>query len=276
MQMLKESLGYCLPTIPHVIAGWIISVSDRIFLERYFSLAEVGIYSLGFKIGSLILIFHSAFRKAYIPFFYKTALSKMEKTSKNKLFKFSNQYILFVLVGSFIITLISKETITFLFNSSYVEAYRIVPIIALSYFISSATGIINISITFKKKTMQIMYMFAFAAAVKTILNFLLIPIFGIYGAAYATLFSFCIYFILNYWYAHRCYFIPLNWKLIIKYFIPLVAIITAFTLFELSLIITLILKSIIIISFLTFTLNKNSIQLKELLIRERRKKADFR
>ena len=57
--------------IPALLCAWILNLSDRIFIERYFTLTDVGIYSLGYKIGGLVLILSNAFNKAYEPLFYK-------------------------------------------------------------------------------------------------------------------------------------------------------------------------------------------------------------
>ena len=71
---------------------------------------------------------------------------------------------------------------------------------------------LKLSITFEKKTLQAMYMFSFTALINVILNYSLIPSYGVFGAVYATLLSSALYFLLNYWYSKKCYFIPIDWK----------------------------------------------------------------
>ena len=51
-----------------------------------------------------------------------------------------------------------------------------------------------------------------SAAINIVLNFLLVPPLGVYGAAYATVLSFSIFFGIKYWYAKKCYFIDYNWN----------------------------------------------------------------
>ncbi|MDZ7672401.1 MAG: oligosaccharide flippase family protein [Halanaerobiales bacterium] len=67
--MLKESLLFSLPLIPSLLSAWVINLSDRIFIERFFSMSDVGIYSLGYKLGGIVLIISAAFQKAYSPLF---------------------------------------------------------------------------------------------------------------------------------------------------------------------------------------------------------------
>ena len=75
IQVLKESLSFSLPLLPALLSAWILNLSDRIFIENYFTLYDVGIYSLGYKLAGVILAFSGAFNTAYSPVFYKLANS---------------------------------------------------------------------------------------------------------------------------------------------------------------------------------------------------------
>lgn len=228
LRILKDSLSFSLPMIPSLLSAWILNLSDRIFIERYFNLHDVGIYSLGYKIAGLILIFTGAFYKAYNPVFYKLANSEKQTVAKKKLFNYNNAYIIVILIAAFFISIFSKEAIQFLLDPKYFGAYKIVPIIALAYFIGQTSGLSNLSIYQEKKTLQMMYMFLGTAILNIILNFLLVPKFGAYGAAYATVLSFAFFFVIKYLYAKKCYFIPFQWRQIAMVFVPLFAIVLLF------------------------------------------------
>jgi len=222
--ILRESLKFSLPMIPGLLSAWVLNLSDRIFIERYFSLADVGIYSLGYKIAGLVLILSGAFNLAYSPFFYKLANSNDQLAARKQLFSYNNTFVMVILLICFLISLFSKEAIVILLDARYADAYKIVPIIALAYFVSQAGGLMNRSIYQEKKTVAIMLISIFSAVLNIGLNFLLVPILGAYGAAYATVLSFTGWFIVEYWYAKRCYFIPYQWKQILVFLVFLTII----------------------------------------------------
>ena len=169
-----------------------------------------------------------------------------------------------MMLGSFFLALFSKEAISLLLDPQYLDAYKIVPIVVFSSLIVIATGIINISITFQKKTLQIMYMALFCSLINILINFFLIPSFGIIGAVYSTLISFLTYFILNYWYARKCYFIPIDWKQVIFYFFTFFTIIIIFQFIVLPIRYILLIKIVIVISLLVVFAKKHYLLLRSI------------
>jgi O-antigen/teichoic acid export membrane protein len=211
-KILKESLVFSLPMIPSLFSAWILNLSDRIFIERYFDMHDVGIYSMGYQIAALTLIITGAFFQSYQPLFFKLANSNDQEDAKSKLFKYNSGYAIVMIFIVFFITFFSKEMITLFLNEKYYEAYKIVPLIAIAYFISQLGGLLNLSIYQVKKTKQLMYMVLGSAILNIGLNFLLVPRFGAFGAAYATILSFLVFMIIKYFYTKKyCYFIPYRW-----------------------------------------------------------------
>ena len=245
--ILKESLKFSLPMMPSLLSAWVLNLSDRIFIERYFTLADVGIYSLGYKIAGLVLIISAAFNLAYNPVFYQLANSDDQVAAKKQLFSYNNTYVMVILLLCFLISLFSKDVIVILLDPRYTEAYKIVPIIALAYFISQAGSLMNLSIYQEKKTVAIMMITVFGAILNIGLNFLLVPVLGAYGAAYATVLSFTGLIIIEYWYAKKCYFIPYQWRKIFPAFLLLSFIVILSIYINIELYLSLALKTGILI-----------------------------
>jgi len=266
-EILKESLAFSLPMIPSLLAVWMLDLSDRIFIERYFSLSDVGIYSLGYKIAGLIIIFTSAFDKAYFPMFFRLANTEQQDEAKKKLYKYNNYYVLALLSVVFFISFFSNEAIVFLLDPKYKESAKIVPVIALAYFISQSSGLLNLSIYQAKKTKQIMYITLGSAGLNLCLNFLLVPRFGAYGAAYATVFSYGFFFVVKLWYAKKCYYIPFNWSRIALSFFPLAILTIVFQYtFQTFPYWSLLLKVLIVGSIATLVVRKYPEQFSRMLV----------
>lgn len=247
LQMLKRGLSFSLPLIPTLLSAWILSLSDRIFIERYFTLHDVGIYSLGYQIALVVTVIVGGIHKAYTPFFFRLANSEDQKNSREKLYNTNTVYILVVILTVFLISFFSKEIVTLMMHHRYLEAYKIIPLITFGYLFSLTAGIPGLYIQQEKRTKAFMYLTLCSAGINILLNFLLVPQYGAYGAAYATVISFAILLIAKYLYAaKRCYFIPWDWSKIMPYFLALFATVALFsTVINLNIYVGLVVKILI-------------------------------
>lgn len=246
--ILKESLLFSLPLIPTIMCAWILNLSDRIFIERYFSLEEVGIYSLGYNIAGLVGIISGAIAMTYWPIFFRLANSDEQSQARRTLYRYNHLILMAIVLVSFCIAFFSKEVIILAFNDRYTAAYRFVGLISFAYLFINAGGIIGLGFQQSKKMKENMIIAILMAGTNIMLNFLLIPVFGAYGAAYATILSFVLGFILSYLYTKKyCFFIPFRWSRLV----PLVGILISIILFfqyvlVLDVVVSLIVKLIIV------------------------------
>ena len=230
--MLKNGLAYSIPMIPASLSAWVLNLSDRIFIERYFTLKDVGIYSLGYQLAEVVVLLSGGIHKAYAPHFFKVANSKDQKEAKKRLYRSNTAYITVTIFSVFLISFFSKEIVTLMMDVKFIEAYKIIPIIALSYLFGQTSGVLNLYIYQAKKTKAMMYLVMGSASLNIFLNWILVPRFGALGAAYATVASFAFLAVIKYVYSKRCYFIPWAWRHIIKYVLGLGMIFLLFRVFE--------------------------------------------
>lgn len=64
------NIQFGIPLVPHVVSNYIRSDYDKLFLEKYFSLSEIGFYSLGNKIGGITLVIILAINRATQPYIF--------------------------------------------------------------------------------------------------------------------------------------------------------------------------------------------------------------
>ncbi len=213
---LKEMLGYGLPYVPGGVSMFIINFADRFFLQRFASLAEVGVYSLGYKFGMIInFLILSPFLQAWGPKRFE-----LVKTAEAKnIFSVVLTYFWFVEIFCALgIAILIKDALRIMSPPEYFAAHKVVPLILLSYVLQGGYFCIQIGILLEKKTKYIAMITAICAASNLLLNFLLIPRLGMMGAALATLSSFAIMFMLNYFISNNIYYIRYELVRILKMF----------------------------------------------------------
>lgn len=210
-KFLKEGLKYGLPLIPHSIGGWVLSVSDRMFLERYGTLDEIGVYSLGYQFGLLLDYVLGGINKAYVPFFFKTASENKNAAAVfEEVIKYYSVFVLTIGLG---VAMFSKEiTLIMVSNKSYYGAMGIIPLISVvsvlhGYYYMSVNGIF-----YCKNTKVLAVTTTISALVAILMNFLLIPRYGMYGAAFATMTAYVVLFLMTYHQAQKSYYIKWHWR----------------------------------------------------------------
>ena len=204
---VRKILKLSIPLIPHVVGGIIITLSDRFFIERMVSLEMVGIYSVGYMFGMVVILFTDDFLKAWSPWFYKM-LSDADYTKKLKIVKYSYLYILATFIIAFGISIFAKFIIPYVVDVRYAGAEVYVFWIAIGYAVHGVYKIFFPYLVHIDKTAFLGVSTVIAAVLNLIFNYLLINQFGAIGAAYATVLSFIVSASLVFWYQNKYFKMP--------------------------------------------------------------------
>ena len=186
---LKELLYFGVPLIPLSLAHYIMTYSDRYFLNHFSGLHEVGLYGIGYKLASLISILLLGFQHAWGPFVYSTYKNKNAKQVFSKTFDYVS---IAICLGILALSLFSKEILLFFTTQEYIEAYKVVPLIMASIATYTLGGYFSVGIGIAKKNIHRAWSGGVAALTNLVLNYLLIPPLGMIGAATATIISFLV------------------------------------------------------------------------------------
>jgi len=194
---ISDVLKFSIPLIPGQISAFFLNYADRVFIKEYKGLADVGIYSLGYKISSILLILTVfPITKAFGPYIF--SLIKYPDQLRETFRRFMRYYILFSLSMALILSLFSREIILLLANRDYMDASYIVYILCMSYVFYGLHAITSFVFHITKKTWIMSVIMAAAALLNIGLNFLLVPNYGIIGASAATMMSFFLVLIIKF------------------------------------------------------------------------------
>lgn len=72
--LLVSALAYSLPLLPHAFAMQIVAIADRFVIGRYLGVGAVGVYSLGYRIASVLETINVGLGNAYRAIFMSTAV----------------------------------------------------------------------------------------------------------------------------------------------------------------------------------------------------------
>ncbi|MFT7032666.1 MAG: O-antigen/teichoic acid export membrane protein [Cyclobacteriaceae bacterium] len=203
----KKILNYGLPLLPHGISGYMLNVSDRLIIANILGVGAVGIYSVGYQLGSILLIFFIAINQAWSIQLFSFL---KEKTDSIRILKLTLLLILLMLFSFVILNLMIPVIYYYVIAEKFHDSRELVLIISIAFLFRGLYFLFTNYIFYFEKT-KILSLITFTViSINIILNYLLIPLWGIIGAAYAAAVSnFCL-FLATFFTAHKIY--PLPWK----------------------------------------------------------------
>ena len=211
---LKGMITYGLPLIPSNILAYIVNVSDRFFVNAYVGLTQTGLYTLGYRFGILVNEFVSSpFAQIWVPRRFEMFQKEDAERVFARIFTYFTGALFFVGLG---ISVATKDVIKIMSEKAFWDAYLVVPVIVLSYIVSSFQMHFNVAILFKKKTKYLMYINFVTGGINIVLNFVMISRWGMWGAAWATLICFVIKVVLVYLVGNWLVRIAIEWSRVFK------------------------------------------------------------
>jgi len=214
------------------IFAFVMNYLDRIILNHYVTLDEVGLYTLAYQLGMLVnIVLIAPLKRLWAPVF----LSVKEDANFSRFCAKSLTYVMaiagfvFLLIG-----LLSREVLVIMSARQYWDSYRVIPIIALTYSVWSVRSMVDVGVVLKRKTGAIALCTSIGAVLNIDLNLILIPRYGMVGAAWATLISFMVTLGLSYAYNRSLFRIEYEWARLVKICAVVVVIFSAGYLYQIS------------------------------------------
>lgn len=189
------------PSIFGLFAFLLIDYADRQMLQRLAGLDALGVYSVGYSFGMVMMIFIGAFGNAWAPFFMSFVNRREDaRYIFGKVFKY---YILGFGFLTLLFFALAKPVVSMMVGPNFQEAFLVVGLVAGAYMLKGCYLIQLPGLYFEHKLHIQSAIEWVAALINIVLNFILIPIYGIVGAAFATFISYLVLVFLSWFFAHK-------------------------------------------------------------------------
>ncbi|MGI5906295.1 MAG: lipopolysaccharide biosynthesis protein [Candidatus Pararuminococcus gallinarum] len=201
----RAMLGYSLPLIPNTVFWWIITMSDRYIVAYMVGSDANGLLAAAYKVPTLINLVSSIFMDAW-------QLSAMtEERSREKFFtKVFRMYGSLVFMAGSGLILFSKLITKIMVSNEFYTSWQYIPFLVMATVFSCLVNFLGSIYMVQKKSLLILLTTAVGAIVNIVLNFLLIPIWGVTGAVFATFIGYFVVFLFRALDTRR--FIKMDWN----------------------------------------------------------------
>lgn len=176
------------PSIFGIFAFLLIDYADRQMIERMLDLSALGLYTIGYSFGMVITMAVGAFSAAW-PAFFMSYINKRDE-AKVIFGKVLTYYVVAFGVLTVLFFGFAKPVVIMFTAPAFREAWTVIGLVAASYVLKGCYLIMLPGLSFAEKLSKQSLIEWISAFINLGANFILIPIYGILGAALATLISY--------------------------------------------------------------------------------------
>lgn len=194
IQTIKKALEFSIPLVPGSLAYYTYSLFDRVLIDKYLTLRDLGLYTTAATLAMILnIIYYGAYR-AFEPYFFQHF---GEDSFKQKFIKVRDALLFVVLVGSLIISIFAKEVLQIFASAEYGTAYLYVPVIAIGVVASAMSLVYGTIIIARKKTVMNTVITIIGCVISLGLNILFLKTYGAMVAAVSFAISFSVVLLCN-------------------------------------------------------------------------------
>lgn len=204
---LKMMLKFSLPLVPSSLGVYVTQYIDRIVITAMLGLTDVGLFGIGYRLASLTTLLTLAVSSALTPLVYTHYREATTPSDLARIFRYFTGLALALTLG---LSLFARELLTVVATPPYVPGAAVVPLLTPALLLAGMY-IFAPGLSIAKRTGIVATVNFAGAGANTVLNLALVPVFGIVGAATATLLSQGLVFGIQMVYSQRLYPVPHDW-----------------------------------------------------------------
>jgi O-antigen/teichoic acid export membrane protein len=190
-ELFRMMLVFGVPMIGFELAGITLKIGDRYVIQAMLGSTPLGIYSVGYNLCEYVqIILISSIGQAIMPMYVRTWEERGEEETRRFVRQVLHFYLMVALPVIAGLSAVGADVLVFLASEKYRESATIIPYAVAGMAIDGMVVIVGAGLYIYKRTTIIAELVATCAVVNLLLNMVLIPYWGIVGAAVATLISY--------------------------------------------------------------------------------------
>jgi len=199
----RQLIKYGSPMIFHKIGLRTSNYGDRFFIQAFVGSAALGLYAIAAKIAGAISIVIGVFQLGWQPFIIRYA---DKEDGAHHITFVGRAYVLVIFFVAVLVSLFGARFVNFFAQGkNYAGVEKIIPVLSLGLVLYTCYLVSSFGMMLREKTYYLPIATLSAASVNVILNLILMPIFGLVGAAWATVGGYSIMFIVARYFSIRLY-----------------------------------------------------------------------
>jgi len=203
---VREVLALSTPLLPHQFMALGLVAADRFIVARYRDLNEVGIYSLAYTFGMVMSVVTMSLTQAWSPLYFD--VNRQGEAGRRIVGRIGSGLAIGLIAIAIFGSVIAQDFVRVFLDPRYHGVGPLIPWIIGGYLMHGMFSLLHLALFQAKRTARLWQLSFVAFAGNIILNFLLVPRWGMYGAAWATTAGYVLEAVAVYFYAQHLFPLP--------------------------------------------------------------------
>lgn len=194
-KLRRAMLRFSLPLVPTAIMWWVTNVSDSFLITAMLGVSENGVYKAAYKLPNVIALVSGIFSQAW------NMSAVKEKNSRGIARFYTNvfnilQSVVYICAGGMLL-FIKPALMIMTSGDGFGTAYKYSPLLVLAVVFTCFSTFVGSVYLAAKNSVGSLLTSSAGAIVNVVLNIILIPVWGLNGAAFATFISYVLIFAIR-------------------------------------------------------------------------------
>lgn len=183
ISFIRELVTYSVPLIPNALAWWLYTAASRLVILLFLGIESTGIWAVANKIPTILALFNSIFFMAW----QEKGLREYDNPDRDAYYSgVLKKYIAISFGIMIVLTAAAKPILQYSVEASFTEAWEYTFVLMLGLFFQTLALFYGVGYLCGKETKAVFLTTMIGSTIAVILNFLLVPHFGLHGAGWAT------------------------------------------------------------------------------------------
>lgn len=194
VSQFKYAVLFGLPLVLHGLSGYLLNTFDQVMINKMVGASEAGLYALAYRVGLLFQMVITGLTQAWGPVFFE----KMKNDEYDTINKMGKKYSLIVALIALVLAISAPVIVRLLASETYLSALPLVPIIIIGFLFQFFYLMYTGYSFYYHKTGAIGGITTVAGITNVVLNLWAIKRWGYEAAAWTTVVTYALFFILHY------------------------------------------------------------------------------
>lgn len=189
----KVILTYSVPLMAVELVSLLLNLGDRYVIEAVLGSKQLGFYAAAYNLSSYFsFIVAGSLMQALLPMYLQMWADEGEEPTRAFIEKILRYYVLFGAPIFTLFTIVSPHLLSMLASEKYLQGSVIIPWVCAGMFFNGALVLVGAGLHIKKQAKLFVRWMLLASVFNIVANLLVVPMFGLLGAAIVTLFSYIV------------------------------------------------------------------------------------